>query len=94
MPAIDKELRERIERWQAGGYADASPALVDALISALEAAAPVAEAVAWVHAHANYAEFDKEEGWEVNVGAGEWGQFSTLPAAVAALSKRIEGDKP
>ena len=45
MPAIDKELRERIERWQAGGYADASPALVDALISALEAAAPVADAV-------------------------------------------------
>ena len=93
MPAIDKELRERIERWQAGGYADASPALVDALISALEAAAPVADAVE--ACEDTYVLRDPREAdscrWSVeNGGVFEFG--ATLPAAVAALRNRTEGD--
>ena len=102
MPAIDKELRERIERWQAGGYADASPALVDALISALEAAAPAVALAAQIEEY-NIVEFCDETnygntatcpecgGWSYNGhhDGCEWGAtFKGYRESVAALAKR------
>ena len=99
MPAIAKELRERINARRTAklrafpGIPLDEPGLLDDVISALEAAAPVADAVE--ACEDTYVLRDPREAdscrWSVeNGGVFEFG--ATLPAAVAALRNRTEGD--
>ena len=102
MPAIDPELRERINARRTAklrafpGIPLDEPGLLDDVIAALEAAAPVADAVEWVEENAGIV-YPPRKGtrkhWHV-YRDDVWDTGDSLPAAVAALSKRIEGDKP
>ena len=90
MPAIDKELRERIRAWQrsATGFGPLG-AFIDQLISALEAAAPVADAVEWVEDyHGLLVTHGSIKEWELWIRGVRMAHAPTLAAAVAALAQR------
>ena len=98
MPAITKELRKRIEKWPLthGGYRTPERviALVNDLISALEAAAPVADAVEWVEDyHGLLVTHGSIKEWELWIRGVRMAHAPTLAAAVAALAQRAgKGD--
>jgi len=88
------ELRERIERVKHDIAHAFLPRVADvqALIAALKAAAPVAEAVTWCEKNANLVEYRPLKGWLVDDGWHNEMQAG-LPAAVAALRQRVEGKR-
>ena len=99
MPAIDKELREKIEGWNDGTWRGLPYAsnLIERLISALEAAAPVADAVEWCCTRLPDVEFnDFGDGnlvrvrIPINLDDNDWweAEAPTFVEAVAALAKR------
>ena len=95
MLAIDKELRTRYEAWDRGELADAElVTLIQALWRALESAAPVAEAVKYCAQPPVRLSFWADK-WHVSYWRGpcdeECDSAPTLPEAVAALRKRVEG---
>ena len=101
MPAIAKELRERINARRTAklrafpGIPLDEPGLLDDVISALEAAAPVADAVEACEKNRCYLEYDPACSalpWRARDRRGEAVSY-TLAAAVAALAQRAgKGD--
>ena len=82
------ELKKRIEKWIANG--DATDLIGD-LLDALREAEEVAEAVTWCEKNANLVEYRPLKGWLVDDGWHNEMQAG-LPAAVAALRQRVEGE--
>jgi len=92
MPAIDKELRERLDNLP-DSYLKLMQLTRD-LISALEAAAPVADAVEWVEDyHGLLVTHGSIKEWELWIRGVRMAHAPTLAAAVAALAQRAgKGD--